>query len=114
MKVYEQIYKHGVPQARLSEVGNTKSTGTEIHFVPSPDTFTNIRFSFEILAKRLRELSFLNSGIKIILRDERASKEETYSYDGGLRAFVDFLNLHKTAINSMFHFSPLRPVFPYF
>ena len=105
MKVYEQLYKHGVPQARLSEVGNTKSTGTEIHFVPSPDTFTNIKFSFEILAKRLRELSFLNSGIKIILRDERASKEETYSYDGGLRAFVDFLNLHKTAINSMFHFS---------
>ncbi len=108
MKVYEQLYKHGVPQACLSEVGNSKRTGTEIHFVPSPDTFTNIRFSFEILAKRLRELSFLNSGIKIILRDERASKEETYSYDGGLRAFVDFLNLHKTAINSMFHFSSER------
>ena len=99
MKVYEQIYKHGVPQACLSEVGNSKRTGTEIHFVPSPDTFTNIRFSFEILAKRLRELSFLNSGIKIILRDERASKEETYSYDGGLRAFVDFLN--PISINSL-------------
>ncbi len=104
-KVYEQLYKDGVPQARLSEVGDTTSTGTEIHFVPSPDTFTNIKFSFEILAKRLRELSFLNSGVKIILRDERTSKEESYGYDGGLRAFVDFLNLHKTAINSMFHFS---------
>ncbi|MAA55446.1 MAG: DNA topoisomerase (ATP-hydrolyzing) subunit B [Porticoccaceae bacterium] len=104
-KVYEQLYKDGVPQARLSEVGDTTSTGTEIHFVPSPDTFTNIKFSFEILAKRLRELSFLNSGVKIILRDERTSKEETYGYDGGLRAFVEFLNLHKTAINSMFHFS---------
>ena len=104
-KVYEQLYKDGVPQARLSEVGDTTSTGTEIHFVPSPDTFTNIKFSFETLAKRLRELSFLNSGVKIILRDERTSKEESYGYDGGLRAFVDFLNLHKTAINSMFHFS---------
>ncbi len=104
-KVYEQLYKDGVPQARLSEIGDTTSTGTEIHFVPSPDTFTNIKFSFEILAKRLRELSFLNSGVKIILRDERTSKEETYGYDGGLRAFVEFLNLHKTAINSMFHFS---------
>jgi DNA gyrase subunit B len=104
-KVYEQLYKDGVPQACLSEVGDTTSTGTEIQFVPSPDTFTNIKFSFEILAKRLRELSFLNSGVKIILRDERTSKEESYGYDGGLRAFVDFLNLHKTAINSMFHFS---------
>ena len=104
-KVYEQLYKDGVPQACLSEVGDTTSTGTEIHFVPSPDTFTNIKFSFETLAKRLRELSFLNSGVKIILRDERTSKEESYGYDGGLRAFVDFLNLHKTAINSMFHFS---------
>ncbi len=104
-KVYEQLYKDGVPQARLSEIGDTTSTGTEIHFVPSPDTFTNIKFSFETLAKRLRELSFLNSGVKIILRDERTSKEESYGYDGGLRAFVDFLNLHKTAINSMFHFS---------
>ena len=103
-QVYEQFYKHGVPQSRLQAVGNTKSTGTEIHFVPSPDTFNNIKFSFEILAKRLRELSFLNSGIKIVLRDERTSKEESYGYDGGLRAFVDFLNLNKTAINSIFHF----------
>ena len=107
-KVYEQTYKDGVPQARLSEVGDTTSTGTEIHFVPSPDTFTNIKFGFEILAKRLRELSFLNAGVKIILRDERTSKEESYGYDGGLRAFVDFLNLHKTAINRMFHFSVER------
>ncbi|MDE0841868.1 MAG: DNA topoisomerase (ATP-hydrolyzing) subunit B [Porticoccaceae bacterium] len=104
-KVYEQNYAHGVPQEPLTMVGDTEATGTEIHFVPSADTFSNIQFHFEILAKRLRELSFLNSGVGITLHDERSGKEEKYAYAGGLMAFVEYLNLNKTTVNNVLHFN---------
>ncbi len=104
-KIHEQIYHHGVPEAPLKAVGVTDKTGTACHFKPSADTFTNIAFHFDILAKKLRELAFLNAGIKIQLYDERSDKTEIFQYDGGLHAFVNYLNQNRTPINKIFHFA---------
>jgi len=105
--VFEQIYRHGEPQAPLAIVGDTEITGTEIRFKPSSETFTNILFHHDQLAKRLRELAFLNSGIFIELKDERSGKVEQFNYEGGLSTFVDYLNQNKTTINKLFHFDTM-------
>ena len=107
-QVHEQTYSHGVPDGPLEVIGETEESGTEVFFVPSEHTFTNIKFHFEQLAKRLRELSFLNAGVRIVLQDERSGKEEVYAYDGGLSAFVEFLNTNKTTVNKIMHFNTDR------
>ncbi|GAB3370465.1 DNA topoisomerase (ATP-hydrolyzing) subunit B [Spongiibacter taiwanensis] len=104
-KVHEQVYKHGVPQEPLKVTGETERTGTEVRFKPSAQTFTNIEFHFDYLAKRLRELAFLNSGVHIELKDERSGEQEVFRYDGGLSAFVGYLNQNRNAVNKIFHFN---------
>ena len=106
--VYEQIYEQGVPREPLHQVGETQSTGTECYFEPSPDTFNNIEFHFDVLTKRLRELAFLNSGVSIHLVDERTGKAEHFLYDGGLQAFVAYLNTNKTPLNDEVFFKTER------
>jgi len=107
-KLYEQEYTHGVPDYPLKEVGVSATNGTMVTFLPSKQTFTKTEFSYDYLAKRLRELSFLNSGVRIHLKDERSDKEDLFEFQGGLASFVNYLNEGKTVVNDVFHFNVQR------
>jgi DNA gyrase subunit B len=108
-RLYQQEYHLGEPRYPLKHVGDTEETGTEIRFYPSEQTFTHIEFHYDILAKRLRELSFLNSGVRIELFEEATGREDVFEYQGGIRAFVEHLNQNKEPIHpSVVHFTAER------
>ena len=98
-KLHRQEYRLGEPQAPLAAFGDTADHGTTLRFKPSGQIFTNISFNYDTLAKRLRELSFLNSGVRIELIDERDEKSEVFQHEGGLKAFVTHLNRSKAAVH---------------
>src|SRR5829696_440752 len=104
-KLHQQEYHMGVPDAPMAEVRHAAERGTVIRFKPSSKVFTNIQFNYEVLAKRLRELSFLNSGVRIELIDEREAKSDVFQHQGGLQEFVKHLNRSRSGIHpSVFWF----------
>ncbi len=96
--LYFQRYENGVPVAEVKIVGQAEGTGTSITFMPSSAVFETVNFDYELLAKRLKELAFLNAGVKIDIKDERDGKETSYKYEGGIKSFVAFLNKGKQAL----------------
>lgn len=100
-KIHQQIYQDGEPLEPIKVIGQTQERGTEICFKPSQKTFHNVLdFHYDILAKRLRELAFLNSGIRIRLIDERTGKEDLFEYVGGISAFAEYINQHKSPLHT--------------
>ena len=98
-KVWRQTYRRGVPEAPLAAIGTTDRTGTRVTFRPDGEIFQTTEFSFDILSQRLRELSFLNAGIKIHIRDERSEKSHDFCYEGGIVSFVEHLNRSRQALH---------------
>ena len=107
--LYEQDYVLGEPVAPLKEKGKSSGSGTTIYFKPSPEIFSDIQYHYDILAKRLRELSFLNSGVKIQLLEEKTDRQDLFQFDGGIQAFVKHLNRNKNPlIEEVIYFSVMK------
>ena len=98
-KVYYQVYHQGKPEEAVKVIGEANTTGTTIRFVPDPEIFESCEFSFEHLTHRLRELAFLNRGVKIVLKDVQNEKESVYQYSGGISSFIEHLNKIKDPIH---------------
>ncbi|MFA5382453.1 MAG: ATP-binding protein, partial [Candidatus Micrarchaeia archaeon] len=102
---YSQQFKKGIPQNSIQTLGTTNKTGTSVRFKPDKEIFSSIIFDYDKLASRLRELAFLNAGIKISIFDERnENNKETFEYSGGIKSFVEFLNRNKTPLHSIIYF----------
>ncbi|MDO9189180.1 MAG: DNA gyrase subunit B, partial [Sulfurimicrobium sp.] len=99
-KVHQMEFRNGVAVSPLKEMGDTERRGTEVHFMPSLATFGKIEFHYEILAKRLRELSFLNNGVKIELIDQRDGRSENFAFSGGAKGFVEYINRTKSVLHN--------------
>lgn len=104
-KVYEQLYRDGIPRNELSVIGETDRRGTTCYFEPSGNTFGNVDFHYETIASKLRELAFLNSGVRLNIKDERTGTEDSFLYEGGLVSFVTHLSSGKNALHDVIHFS---------
>ncbi len=111
-KRYRQKYERGIKVTELQEVGPAQATGTRVTFKPDPEIFTVLEYDFDVLSDRLRELAFLNKGLKIVIRDERSDdeREETYKYDGGLAEFVTYLRGSRAPVHeNVVYFEASRP-----
>jgi DNA gyrase subunit B len=103
-QVHQMEFRHGVPAGALRVTGQTERRGTEVHFLAAKDVFGGVDYHYDILARRLRELSFLNNGVKIVLVDQRSGKEENFEFAGGIKGFVDYMNRSKTVLHpNVFH-----------
>lgn len=102
---HSQDYTDGVPDAPLAKIEASEQTGTQVRFYPSDEIFSSTIFEYDILAKRLRELSFLNSGVRIVLTDERTGTSQVFEHRGGLSEFVGYINEGKQTLNDIFHFT---------
>lgn len=103
-KHYRQRYERGKAATPVREIGAAKGSGTTVRFKPDSQIFPNIKFEFEIIANRMRELAFLNKGLKILVRDELTGEQEEHKYDAGLDAFVEHINKNKAPIMKIIHF----------
>jgi len=99
-KIFTQSYEKGEPLAPLAETGETKKRGTKVTFFPDGEIFETTEFSFDVLSQRLREMAFLNAGVRIKISDERTEKSHDFYYEGGIRSFVEYLNKNRNAVNT--------------
>ncbi|MGD0072822.1 MAG: DNA topoisomerase (ATP-hydrolyzing) subunit B [Candidatus Binataceae bacterium] len=107
-KVYYQRYERGVPQTKVEQTGTTKTTGTKTTFSPDPKIFPEVRFKYEIVARYLREMAYLNGGLRIRLRDERTDKQEEFHFEGGIKEFVESLNSGSEELHDVIGFKGVR------
>jgi len=98
-KIWVQSYRRGVPEGPLEVIGETEETGTRVSFLPDPEIFPSTEFSFDVLSKRLRELSFLNAGVRIVISEVRTRKQHDFCYEGGINSFVEHLNEKRSPLH---------------
>ena len=107
-KIYHQRYERGKPVTPLREIGKARGTGTRVLFKPDKEIFKTTEFSYDILANRLRELAYLNRGIRITLKDERTGQEDVFYFKGGIASFVEYLNRNKEPLHKVIYFEDKR------